>query len=235
MAAVRKSVSVAMAACNGERFIEEQLRSILDQLEEKDEIVISLDPSTDRTKEIIETMKDKRIRVIDGPGKGLINNFENAIKYTKNEIIFLSDQDDVWQPQKVSKMLNALDDSLLVMHDCCVADEKLNIVDPSMFSLRKPSLSFGRNIIKNTMMGCCMAFRKELKKDILPFPDHIPMHDQWIGLVALKHGRVELIEAPLLLYRRHGSNESSMDHASFGQMLRWRIDLLKALKKRGIL
>ena len=133
-----------MAACNGERFIEEQLRSILDQLEEKDEIVISLDPSTDRTKEIIEAMKDKRIRVIDGPGKGLIRNFENAIAHTENEIIFLSDQDDVWYPDKVEKLLERMRQvetagkPALVFSDMEVVDEDLWQISPSFFAAAIP-------------------------------------------------------------------------------------------------
>lgn len=84
-------------------------------------------------------------------------------------------------------------------------------------------------------MGCCMAFRKQLKEEILPFPEKIPMHDQWIGLIALKKGKVKIINQILIDYRRHGNNESKMEHSSIAQMIRWRIDLIRALKERRML
>ncbi len=230
----REKVSIAIAAYNGEKYIYKQLRSILDQLKDEDEIVISLDPSTDRTEEIIENMNDKRIRVIDGPGKGLIKNFENAIKNTRNDVIFLSDQDDVWETDKVETVLNAINGYDLILHDALITDKNLKVIEDSVFKKRTPALSFKKNVIKNCFMGCCMAFRENLKKDILPFPAKIPMHDQWIGLVALKKGRVRIVSKPLILYRRHGNNESNMNHASIPQMIRWRIDLLNALKERGL-
>ena len=78
-----------------------------------------------------------------------------------------------------------------------------------------------------------MAFRNEAKKYILPFPDNLPMHDQWIGLVCEKRGKVSLIDEPLILYRRHSDNASSDTHAGFVQMLKWRINIVSALFKNG--
>ena len=98
------TVSVALAAYNGEKYIKEQLSSILEQLSEDDEIVVSLDPSTDGTKEAILSLNDSRIKIVDGEGKGLIKNFENAIKNCKNDLIFLCDQDDIWLPDKVERV-----------------------------------------------------------------------------------------------------------------------------------
>ena len=84
------SVSVAMAAYNGEHYIEAQIQSILSQLRPEDELVISLDPSSDRTEEIIRSFagKDMRVRLVRGQGKGLISNFENAIRHCKKDILF---------------------------------------------------------------------------------------------------------------------------------------------------
>lgn len=235
MASVKESVSVAMAAYNGEKYIQAQIQSILSQLGPEDEIVISVDPSNDRTIERIEAFGDQRIRWISGPGKGLIKNFENAIRQTKNDIVFLCDQDDLWDPKKVERVCAAMHDADLVLHDCEVTDASLHVLHPSFFQIHPPTACFRKNILKNSFMGCCMAFRKRLKKEILPFPDDLPMHDQWIGLVALKKGKVKILDRPLLSYRRHQENESSMDHASVLQMLAWRVHLLKALWKRGIL
>ena len=92
----RPSVSVALAAYNGEKYLHRQIQSILEQLKEDDELVISLDPSQDQSEELIRSFHDPRIKLLKGPGKGLIKNFENALLHTRNDVIFLSDQDDIW-------------------------------------------------------------------------------------------------------------------------------------------
>ena len=98
-------ISVCVAAFNGEKYIEEQILSVLRNLDSQDEIIISDDGSSDRTRRIVDDLaeKDRRIRIIDGPRKGLIKNFENAIVHSKGDIIFLCDQDDVWKDNKVKQ------------------------------------------------------------------------------------------------------------------------------------
>ena len=132
----RPQVSVAMAAYNGEAFIEAQIASILPQLEEGDELVISLDPSKDRTAEIIEGFADSRIRLLPGLGEGVQKNFENALRHCGGEILFLCDQDDVWAPDKVESVLSvfAARDALLVLHDAQIADGALHVTEPSFFA-----------------------------------------------------------------------------------------------------
>lgn len=230
------TVSVALAAYNGEKYIAEQIGSILPQLSEDDEIVVSLDPSTDGTKDIICSLaeKDSRIKLVDGEGRGLIKNFENAIKNCKNDIIFFSDQDDIWMSEKVARVTEEFEkDSklLLVMHDARIVDENLNETEASFFEHRGTKTGILKNIYKNSYMGCCMAVRKEALNYILPFPDNLPMHDQWIGLVCSKKGKVKLINEPLMLYRRHGGNASKMNHESFAQMLEWRLSIILSLIK----
>ena len=98
-------ISVCVAAFNGEKYIEEQILSVLRNLDSQDEIIISDDGSSDRTRRIVDDLaeKDRRIRIIDGPRKGLIKNFENAIVHSKGDIIFLCDQDDIWMNNKVKQ------------------------------------------------------------------------------------------------------------------------------------
>lgn len=227
-------VSVAMAAYNGEAFIGEQIASILPQLGTEDELVISLDPSDDRTAEKIRGFADPRIRLLDGPGQGLQKNFENALRHCRGEILFLCDQDDVWMPDKVKSVLAVFDacDALLVLHDAKITDGALQVTEPSFFAAHGTRTGFLHTILRNSYIGCCMAFRRELLENVLPFPGRLPMHDQWIGLQAERSGRVELIARPLLLYRRHGGNVSGETHASLLQMLRWRGQLLLALVRR---
>lgn len=231
--AVRKAVSVAMAVYNGEIYLEEQMDSILGQLDAKDEAIISLDPSVDRSLNIIKKycLKDSRVHLCLGPGKGVIKNFENAIKHCRNEIVFLADQDDVWYPDKVEKVLEAFEDSkvMVVLHDAEVADENLNVSQPSFFDIKQCKPGIFRNIVKNSYIGCCMAFRRTCVKRFLPFPPNLPMHDQWIGICCEMLGKAHFIYEPLLMYRRHSENVSDMKHASVFQMFRWRINLVRAL------
>ena len=91
--------SVAMAYYNGAKYIDEQIRSILANMEDADELIISVDDASDGSETILQNwaQNDPRIRIIKGPGKGVVKNFENAIKHCRGDIIFLSDQDDVWE------------------------------------------------------------------------------------------------------------------------------------------
>ena len=227
------SVSVAMAAYNGQAYIKEQIESILKQLKENDELIISLDKSSDQSEKIIRSFNDARIQLIPGPNQGVVSNFENAIKHTSNDIIFLSDQDDIWLDNKVERVLSSFDEhTQVVLHDCKVVDQDLNEIESSFFQLRNSQLGIRKNLIKNSYMGACMAFRKELKEYILPFPKDIPMHDQWIGLMGETIGNNKLLNEVLLLYRRHGNNETQLNHSSVVNMVRWRIQMIRALRRR---
>lgn len=228
---MRKKISVAMAAYNGENYIEEQIKSILVNLTEGDELIISLDPSNDKTSEIIQSFSDERIKLLKGPGKGLIYNFENAIKHTHNDIIFLSDQDDIWVQNKVDLVLKAFEDpsTNVVLHDAKIVDKNLEVLSESFFKDHRTKLGVLNNIIRNSYIGCCMAFRKEMKEYILPFPSKLPMHDQWIGLIGELHGKNVILDDPLILYRRHGSNMSSTEHSNILQMIKWRFQIISAV------
>lgn len=232
------SVSVAMAAYNGEHYIEAQIQSILSQLRPEDELVISLDPSSDRTEEIIRSFagKDRRVRLIRGLGEGLISNFENAIRHCKKDILFLSDQDDVWKEGKVASVLECFQDPsvCVVMHDAQIVDENGVCTEPSFMKKRGCRKGVLQNLIKNSYIGCCMAFRKEMRKFVLPFPKDLPMHDQWIGLVGEITGKTKILEKSLICYRRHGHNASADSHAGFRQMLTWRVCIFRDILKFAV-
>lgn len=229
-------VSVVMAAYNGEKYIREQLLSVLKQLSENDEVIISDDNPYTGTYEAVKGFieSDGRIRYIKGPGKGVIKNFENAISAAEGDYIFLCDQDDVWLDGKVSAVCEELKKgAVVVMHDAIVTDENLNPVKQSFFEAMGSGTGIVKNIIKNTYIGCCMAFSKSLKPFILPFPDDLPMHDQWIGLAGEKAGRAALIKEPLIYYRRH-SGAVTGGRTSFSQKLKWRMSIIKAVIRKQV-
>ena len=223
-------ISVALAYYDGAEYIEEQLASILSQLGPEDEVIISVDRALDGSMDLLKSYeeKDKRIFITNGPAKGVVKNFEHAFMMCSGDIILLSDQDDVRCPGKVNKVKAAFLDKevMAVLHDAKIVDENLKETDPSFFAIRQSATGFFKNLWKNSYVGCCMAFRSEMKEKILPIPEAIYMHDYWIGATAELLGKVELIHEPLILYRRHSSNVTEMKHGSFMFMLEKRWNML---------
>ncbi|MDO9219960.1 MAG: glycosyltransferase family 2 protein [Thiobacillus sp.] len=202
-------ISVCLAMYNGANYLVPQIRSILDQLGQFDEIVVVDDCSQDESVQIVNAFGDSRIRLIRNDSNlGILAAFEGALRESAGDIIFLSDQDDVWLPGKVERCLAALVDCPLVVTDCAVVDSELELLSPSFFRLRHSRPGVLHNLWKNTYLGCCMAFRRELLQIALPFPNRIPMHDMWLGMIAEIHGGTCFVPEPLLLYRRHGGNAS---------------------------
>ena len=201
------SISVAMAVCNGEKYIEQQLNSIIHNLSKDDEIIISYNRSEDATLEMIEEAAHQLpiSKVFSCEEKGVIANYENAISHCQNEYIFLADQDDVWTDDKVAKVMECFEKehAILVMHDSEYTDDDLNQQDMTLFKDRDIKQGYVHNLINNCYDGCCLAFHRDMVKMILPIPRSVSMHDQWIGLVAEKVGRVCFCQEKLLQHRRH--------------------------------
>jgi glycosyltransferase involved in cell wall biosynthesis len=200
-------VSVCVATFNGEQFIEDQLLSILKQIDENDEVVISDDSSTDRTVGIIKKITDPRIRLFEGKlFRDPIQNFQFALEQARGELIFLSDQDDIWLDEKYEEMKVLLQSHILVVSNSIIVDQHLKVINPSFFSVFKSGRGILKNVIRSTYYGSCMAFRKQLLVNALPFPKTKEIgHDLWLGLVGELTGSVFFYEKPLLLYRRHQS------------------------------
>lgn len=198
-------ISVCIATYNGSRFINEQLSSILPQLGKDDEVVVSDDGSTDDTLKIIEDFDDERITIlVNSERHGVIGNFENALRNAHGEYIFLSDQDDVWAPDKVRKCMNLLEACDMVLHNM----QFMNSDKPDFFSIRKARTGIIRNLCRNSYSGCCMAFRRKVLSWCLPFPKSIPMHDVWMGIMTEIEGKVIFTNDCLLQYRIHENNAS---------------------------
>lgn len=204
-----------MATYNGERYIREQLNSILMQLDKNDEVIVSDDSSTDDTLAIVGSFNDARIKIFpNNKFHSPIFNFENALKQAKGDYIFLSDQDDIWETNKVEVMLFYLSRYSLVVSDCTLIDKEGSIMCKSLFGKKIPTNGLFMNLIHNHYSGCCMAFRREILNMALPFPRQIAMHDIWLGLCASYFYSVCFIPYKLMRYRRHGKNASATSETS---------------------
>lgn len=205
-----KSVSVAMAVYNGERYLKQQVDSILEQLGTNDELVISYDKSQDRTWDLISkyAADDCRVRVIRNTSPGVVSNFNNAIQACGKDVILISDQDDVWKPGKRNAMLGVLNDSGadLVIHNVVHIDAEGSIISTPLFEEFGIGKGLLRNFVAPRYSGCCMAFPASSRKIILPMPDSVANYDHWIGVVCEAFGKVVFDDRVFLEHRLHGSN-----------------------------
>lgn len=235
-------ISVCIATHNGGKYLRQQIESVICQLDDNDEIVISDDGSNDNTVDVITSFNDDRIKVnYLTPPKGLPGyryatlNFENALKHSKGDYIFLADQDDVWLPEKVKIMMKSLQNNPYVLSDCYVTDESLKIISDTRFT---PESGITKNkylaFIKSTpFQGSCAAFRREVLQKALPFPDGIQSHDRWIGFVAAFYFSVKIIPDRLIYYRRHTgaistTTEGKSPESIFGRLSN-RFEYIKGL------
>lgn len=211
----REPVSVCMATYNGAKFLGEQLDSILCELEAQDELIIVDDRSTDGTDEIARkySSSDPRIRFFPNPrNEGVRRTFARAISIARNEIIFLSDQDDLWRPGKIRSALSFFGEGenvVAVLTNAIVRFEGEVEKEKLFFSESyRPRFGLVSQFVRNDFIGCCMCFRRRILEIALPFPSWISMHDWWLGSVAISYGEVRYDGRPGIIYRRHGNNAS---------------------------
>lgn len=229
--------SVCIATYNGEKYIKQQISSILSQLGDNDEIIVSDDSSSDNTLVLIEELADPRIRIYAGQQfRNPIYNFEFCLSKAKGEIIFLSDQDDVWLPGKVDRIVETFRyyKCDVVVSDAVIVDERLNTLHESFLGSISGGPGMLKNICKNTYLGCTMAMQRGILDKVLPFPKKIPMHDMWIGLIGELFGKTIFIKYKLILYRRHSNTVTTNKHSNIINMIKWRINLIVSLILRYI-
>lgn len=226
-------LSICMATYNGEKYIKKQLDSILIQLSDEDEIIISDDSSNDKTVEIIKLYNDNRIRILENQKySSPIFNFENALSYANGEVIILSDQDDIWTIDKIETIKEAFTlknnkPKLIMLNGSCI-NKYDEIIYEDLFEVLKIKKGLVSNIIKNSFIGCNLAFNKELLDYALPFPKDIPMHDSWLSTIAYIFGKVEFINKKVFYYRLHANNFTSRKVKLHKKIL-WRFLLIKNL------
>ena len=221
-----------MATYNGEKYVAEQIGSILAQLKAGDELVVSDDGSTDGTTVVLRRFGDSLRLVGETRVGGVVPNFSRALEHARGDFILLADQDDVWLPGRVDLFRAQLTRHDLILTNALVVDEDLKPTGTTLFDQTHPTLGFWRNLCRNSFVGCCMGFRRSLLMSALPIPRVTPWHDWLLGLIACLRGSAVQVDTPLLLYRRHGANVSLTGEASTNGIarkakLRWM--MLRAL------
>lgn len=203
-------VSVVMATYNGERFIGEQLESILTQTYTNLEVVIVDDGSTDQSYTILETYaaKDTRIRLFRNEyNLGYVKNFERGLSLAKGEFIAPSDQDDLWLPHKIQFLLERIGDSAIIYANSSLIDEHGNRMGKKLSDVKRLT-TFNDCLnytIGNSAPGHGMLIRKEIVTACFPLPTMIP-HDYWLGFIATFYSELTYVDEVLVLYRQHGAN-----------------------------
>lgn len=225
-------ISVCLATYNGASFIEEQLKSVLDQLLPGDEIVVADDGSVDDTLAIIRSFSGPIRIVAESRVGGVVENFERVISAAKGEAIVLCDQDDVWLPGRLDLFRERLRQNDLVLLNGVLIDQSGRILGKTVFDLVGVRPGFLSNLYRNSFIGCCMGFRADLRKRLLPFPKDLPWHDWYIGLFVELTGKLYRSEEVTLHYRRHEQNASSTGSESGNRLIKrlsMRLQILRAL------
>ena len=224
----RGGVSIVLALHNGSKFISEQLDSILLQITDRDELIVMDDFSSDNSLEIVEAYRLNwpTLRVIRSERNlGVVKTFEALLGLVQRDVIFLSDQDDIWIEGRLDRMVGELNKKSAV---AVLSNSRIyvdGLVRNQFFSEHRPPnvCSVTSNFYRNNFIGCCMAFRRDVLALALPFPKKVSMHDWWIGSCAMVTGSVVYSKEPTLLYRRHSNNLSPDKRRSINSVLRDRL------------
>jgi glycosyltransferase involved in cell wall biosynthesis len=204
-------ISIAMATYNGAKYIHEQIKSFLTQTRLPSELIINDDCSSDATLNIInEFSKNAPFEVKFYKNQttvGFSRNFELAIARCQGDIIFISDQDDVWLPHKIDRITSKFIEDpkkLVIINDSLISDKELHITELTVLS---QLLSLGLSNDK-FCYGCCSAITKSFKNVFLPLPTLDYAYDSWLHTLSGILGCRYVLQETLQIYRRHESNAS---------------------------
>lgn len=225
---MEEQIDILLATYNGEKYIKEQIDSILNQTYKNIKLIISDDCSTDQTVDILKEYesKDNRIKLyIQKENLGVVKNIEFLLKKVEAPVYMLADQDDYWLPEKAEKSLKTLKEKEadLVFGDLEVVDENLNTLYTSfndyMLLTKKVNKyinSYKVNYLYNCVTGCTVLAKKETIEYILPLPTtskHL-IHDHWIGIMVALNGKLAYIPERYIKYRQHGNNQVGTEKIS---------------------
>jgi glycosyltransferase involved in cell wall biosynthesis len=232
------TISVAMCTYNGSKYLSEQLDSIFRQTRQPDEIVICDDCSKDDTKELAKTLLNnwggKYSLIQNEKNLGFVKNFEKAIGLCHGDVIFLSDQDDVWDKHKIDIMIQTFEkhpESVMVFHDSELVDQDLNMMYSSFW---KDTLKFNyttflkhnykKLYLGNVVQGSACAIKKIVFTKSRPFFEK-SYHDEWLALTALTLGEIYPIPKVLMKYRQGHNEIGGLPTSRLNKLLRTIQDL----------
>lgn len=224
------TIDILLPTYNGEKYLKEQIDSILNQTYKNIRLIISDDCSKDSTPKILEEYrgKDERIELyLQKENIGVVKGIEFLLKKVKSNYYMLADQDDVWLPMKVEKSIETLkkENADLVFGDLEVVDQDLKTMYPSFGDfmllnrkIKKYINSYKVNYLYNCVTGCTVLSKKEFIEKILPIPTESKylIHDHWIGLVVALNGKLAYMPEKYIKYRQHGNNQVGTDKISHG-------------------
>ena len=211
-------ISIAMTTYNGAKYIKEQLLSFANQTVMPHELIVCDDGSTDKTIHIIKEFQKEypfEIKIFINKNKlGYAQNFSKALSLTTGDIIFLSDQDDVWFDNKIQVCLGNFEnnkDKQVLIHDAVFTDSKLNATNHKKYNFYDIRLDNCWHYIYNRggISGNCLVVKKSFLELVLPIPQSF-CHDEWLGLVAYNLDLLLPIKDVLVKYRRHENTASSI-------------------------
>lgn len=207
-------ISIALCTYNGEKYLAEQLDSIVNQTYKNIEVIAVDDCSTDHTLSILQEFatKDSRVKIYSNEvNRGYSKNFEYAISLCNGDYIAVSDQDDIWVPDKLELLSHKIriNDDLLIHSNSLLVDENGKSLNKTSFD--KHSRYQGSDpralALFNIFLGHSLLFKRELIKFAFPIPQH-STYDAWLGFVATNKGRMCVLDKVTTLFRQHNANSS---------------------------
>lgn len=214
MEIVKPLVSIALCTYNGEQYLKEQLDSLVKQDYPNLEIIAVDDRSKDSTAVILNGYSHQypNIKVyINEVNLGYKKNFEKAIQLCKGEYIALSDQDDIWVSDKISKLIVAIKDAVLIYHDSLLIDHNGTSLNKKMSDILNmyQGNNFKPFLISNCISGHACLFKKQFAEKTIPFPEKV-MHDQWLAFCAANLGNITYLNESLVKYRQHENTDTNI-------------------------
>lgn len=230
-------ISIAICTYNGEKYLREQLDSLLHQTHKNIEIIVVDDGSEDSTIKILKDyqVRDDRIKLFQNEQNlGFVQNFSKAISLCSGEYIALADQDDIWKLTKLEKFIAEINDNILIYSDAILMNEYGSPLDQQLIRPDRTLLSGQVNkafFFGNCVSGNTLMFKKDLVSYILPIPN-VSMHDIWIAFVASSVGTISYTDESLTYYRRH--NEQITLHPTKTKNLSYFKNRLRLKKEEKI-
>lgn len=229
-------ISLVMPTYNGSKYIREQLDSIYNQTIVPDEIIIVDDCSTDNTLSILSEFEGKgNLKIyVNEENKGVNANFERAISLAQGDYICISDQDDVWFPNKIETTLKKLKEiengePACVSSFCTDVDSELRVLYP--YKKTRKDSAWEYPLYEDASQGSSLMFNKQLKEFILPLSKYF-IYDHYIGVFSCFLGNRATIGAPLMYYRHHGNNVVAANVTHYHEGLSEAMALYYLLKRK---